>query len=342
MKSKLIPNTKLISNILLFQELNFDDNDSVQEALDDGDDGNEFLDPVAHPRLSTPFYQQLRVKYPQAFHRRSSVTSMTSEVSSVCPTHSYNISGQSPVNWLPSRPPLPPCLRKGVNFCVDGRTHDNEDTSIVGCCQRQHRSWLADRSSVPTPLQGILKKDTPFSSAQSITNDASTGLALSLKERLKKNRETFQHLMSDENSPFSRRKKSCDQGFLGNDKAALSSVQSNSIMNARKDGTVQKRTLAKVRTKRSASPDSTQDSAIDMDSASMQSDTHLPASLLRQHSPKMQQKTCAHTSGLLKLRSRQKLSAGHNSDWPNLSKPPVGISVANHGKGMLCIFLQEI
>lgn len=324
---------KYASNRDQVQELDFHEDVSVTEAPDERDEGDRFLDPASHPRLSTPFYQQLRVKYPQAFQRRSSSTSMTSEVSSVCPDHSYldTTSDHSPQNGLPPRPPLPTCSRKGVNFCVDGSRHDSGDTSIVGCPQRRHRSRLAERSRVPTPLQGILKKDTPFPGTQSTVTDTSVSSPLSLKERLKQNQETFRHLMSDENSPFGRRKTSCS-----NKAASLSaSLPLNTVQSVCTDGPVPERSLADggnrkhVRTKRFASPDSMQDSAVDMDSASVQSVQMDTAGIAL---PKTQQTNSAYTSGLSKLRCRQRVGTHHNSDWCNSSKPPTGVGTVNHGK----------
>ena len=308
----------------------------------DGDDGDEFLNPVAHPRLSTPFYQQLRVKYPQAFQRRSSITSVTSELSSICPHGSPN---DSPENGLCMRPPLPPCSRKGVNFCVEECRSDGEDISIVGTSPRSHHSLSFERDCIPTSLQGILKKDAPFSSSQSVTNNTSERSLLTLKERLKRNRETFRHLMCDENSPFGRRKKSCSQSSLPKDKMDVSaaSMMSNGMQNVCIDEHVPKRSLTPggsrkhVRTKRFASPDSTHDSAVDMDSASMlsvQLDTQLPNGLCL-CLPKAQQQNnndrCPTSS--LKLRCRQKLGVDHNSDWPSSGKPPTGLIMANYGKG---------
>ena len=86
-----------------------------------------------------------------------------------------------------------------------------------------------------------------------------------------------------------------------------------------------------VRTKRFASPDSTQDSAVDMDSASVQS---VQMDTVGITSAKTQQMNSACTSGLSKLRCRQRAGADHNSDWSNSSKPPTGAGIVNHGKGL--------
>ena len=325
------------SYILLFQELDFSEDISIREALDERDEGDRLLDPTAHPRLSTPFYRQLRVKYPQAFQRRTSSTSMTSEASSIClpPSHLDKVNGHGPLNGLPPRPPMPSCSRKGVNFSMEASRRET-DTSIVGCPQWQHCSRLTERSRVPTPLQSILKKDTPFPGNQSAVTGASAGSSLSLKERLKRNRETFRHLMSDENSPFGRRKTSCDCSSI---KAAShsASLPLNAAQTICTDGPMPKRSLADggnrkhVRTKRFASPDSTQDSAVDMDSASVQS---VQMDTVGITSAKTQQMNGACTSGLSKLRCRQRVGADHNSDWSNSSKPPAGASTVNHGKGL--------
>ena len=326
----------------MFQEVSFLENEHVRGMLDeyrDGDDGDVFLNPVAHPRLSTPFYQQLRVKYPQAFQRRSSATSTTSELSSVCPHGSPNdVSVCSPENGLSTRPP---CSRKGVNFCVEGCRSDGEDIS-VGASPRSHHNLSYEHDCVPTSLQGILKKDSPLSSYRPVTDDASERSLLSLNERLKRNRETFRHLMSDENSPFGRRKKSCN---LPNDKIDVSAtlMPSNGMLNVCIDEHVPKRSLTPgssrkhVRTKRFASPDSTHDSAVDMDSASMQSvqiDTQPPNGLCL-CLPKVQQQNIKARSntGSLKLRCRQKLGADRGSDWHSSGKPPTGLIMANYGKG---------
>ena len=332
----------------MFQDASFLEDEHVRGMLDDEqdvDDRDEFLNPVAHPRLSTPFYQQLRVKYPQAFQRRSSVTSMTSELSSICPDGSPNdTSGWSPENGLSTRPPLPPCSRKGVNFCVEGFRSDGEDISIVGTSPRSHHSLSFERDCIPMSLQGILKKDSPLSSYHSATNDTSDRSLLSLKERLKRNRETFRHLMCDENSPFGRRKKSCSQSLPPKDKMDVSaaSMMSNGMQNVCIDEHVSKRSLTpggsrkRVRTKRFASPDSTHDSAVDMDSASMlsvQLDTQLPNGLCLCLQKAQQQNDNAHITSSLKLRCRQKLRADHSSDWPLSGKPPTGLIMANYGKG---------
>ena len=136
------------------------------------------LSDAEHPRLTTPFYRDLRQRYPQAFCRRSG-----SVVSSV-----------------------DPCVGDAGGPIANGHVSDDGDASIVGC-HRQRRRPAGGRTSCPLGVrtgspQGILKKcgdggGVRAGEGSGVSRSAST---LSLKERRLRNQESMRSLLADK--PF--------------------------------------------------------------------------------------------------------------------------------------------
>ena len=127
-----------------------------------------------------------------------------------------------------------------------------------------------DESDSERPLQGILKKDRSASSSQLNRSDST----LSLKDRFAQNSRTLQHLLSKENLPFRTRVKSRSKSR--NEPEMCETLQRDSncerkLHKGRKLYKSEEQLQNKGVPHRMVSPESPHDSAVDMDSASLQS-----------------------------------------------------------------------
>lgn len=249
-------------------------NDAMYFPQPDSEDEVEYeLSEAEHPRLTEPFYGELRKKYPRAFRRRTSVSSACSVSSSVCSDtsgvygtrrtpRSQVLSPRDP-HSLPPRPP------------PSGR--------------RTTKSTSRDENGYED------HKRINLSRSDSVTSTCS------LKERLRKNQEGFKRLLSDENDPLkaykartprsnhsSKQRNSSNgshaspesrhiNGDVASGDAArtFQELQNTTSNSARNSDSSWKRTEAdaarQARAKRFASPDSQNDSAVDVDTASVHS-----------------------------------------------------------------------
>ena len=189
--------------------------------------------------------------------------------------------------------------------------HLREDLTITGTARRNRTAGNArtERNLSDYQIQGILKKDldvhnTSMMSESSILDRSDS--TLSLRERLHKNKQTLRALLSEENNPLRRRKKAqadlnksfeSDITLEGDLSITIDTEQRHIQSAANRNGLLQihrepdrlevredvrnsvlsQRSLADrpqqkhLGTKRYISPDSSHDSAVDMDTASLQS-----------------------------------------------------------------------
>ena len=269
--------------------------DLPNDSDDSSDSGTEVEIEISTPRLCTPEFDALRQKFPIAFRRRTSLASVCSDASSI-------YSGSMIIGAVRSRRSRQRSRTEGSRSLLDQprsggleglppRPPPKEDMSIKG-----------GKRTVGKAPKGILKKDeSPRGyhergkeriQEQGKMNGTETGL--SLKERLRRNREEMRALLAEERLPFRNKvKEDTHKQTNGLDtplelpytpKESIRTLQElqNQVIpkptTPRSPRTRDGRTLLDhlksgkhARSKRFESPDSAHDSAVDMDSASTQS-----------------------------------------------------------------------
>ena len=227
------------------------------------------LSQADHPRLANPFYDELRSRYPRAFRRKGSASSVASDVSSVYGAR-RKLKTKPPVRGdKSSLPPRPP----------GGGT----DGSISGTPRRS--SYHVPSSPRTEYLHSIRRASV----CSDVDDTGSVTSTMSLKDRLDRNKESWRDLLFKENVPVRRKlgkrmtrsreiaqpvengavKPPTDHTLSLLDlRAKLERDLNSQPEDSHNTSDAGKHLAHQSRAKRYASPDSQNDSAVDMETGS--------------------------------------------------------------------------